>query len=124
MHALRTCLLLFLVPAATAACDGFQTGKEDPPATTIITAFANPDTVAVGEQTKLTVIIRDSLKTGFRYDWHGIVGVPRTEVPFYIWTVDAEPGSYVLAVQVSRPGYTAVGRNIPITVAKPASPGD
>ena len=71
--------LTLLFPAlalalAAAACDssGFSTTPPGPgpaPQTRVLSLTLDPDTVAVGDTTLISVVIEDSLDTHFRYEW-------------------------------------------------------
>ena len=111
-------LLFSFVILATIGlgCDIHNSGGEDPLATEIVDAYAEPDTVQTGGTTRLSVIISDSLDSGFRYEWGGFRRRVYTFENHYEWTVDVQPGPYDLWVLVDRPGYTSVGKHFELLV--------
>ena len=122
MKPMRFPLFLLVVSSVMTACDIdlVGSGKPDPPATQILKAYADPDTVAVGAMTTLHAVIRDSTESGFQFIWGGIglpLGVPPvTTMPQYTWTVDSPPGRYKLAVHVDRTGYSTITKGFYVTV--------
>jgi hypothetical protein len=111
-------LLVFVVSSGMTACDVdlVGSGKPNPPATQILKAYADPDTVAVGEMTTLYVVIRDSTESGFDFSWRGFGSVVHTTLPQYTWTVDIPPGRYKLAVHVDRAGFQTAGKAFYVVV--------
>jgi len=60
--------------------------EEIPPQTEILRIDVDPNPVALGDTTRVTVVIRDSLDTRFRYTWHPgpwfrVVGAPLGQPP-------------------------------------------
>lgn len=70
---LQILLSVFLL-LGFASCDlGLPTGGSDPsdplPATEIIDVLVNPNPVRVGEITRITAIVKDSLRADLIYEW-------------------------------------------------------
>ncbi len=74
--------------------------KEIPPQTEILRIDVDPNPVALGDTTRVTVVIRDSLDTRFKYSWSpapcfSVVGAPIPPV--------TDTNSVLLAVITSIP---------------------
>jgi len=128
MSYLRVLQVLLILSITIGGCD-FNNGKDDPPVTQILDAYANPDTVAVGDITTLSVVVRDSTKSGLVYEWD-IPGFDEVTVdPRYDWVAEVAPGTYRITVEVFLPGFTSVWKHFFVTVipddaaSKPAPPG-
>ena len=93
----------FLIPAVLllAACDvgveAIPPREPSPPQTRVVRLTLDPDTVAVGDTTLITVVIEDSLDARFRYEW----GMPRESMLPVVGRLDG-PHVRVIAPRTSQ----------------------
>lgn len=93
-------LLCLSLGACSYADDPGPRGVAD-----IVRVDQDPDTVRVGGQMRLHMVVIDSLDTTLRYRWTmsaGLSGAGRT----YVWTAPDTPGTYFHYAAVSGPFET------------------
>ncbi len=109
--------------------------EEIPPQTEILAVKVDPNPVALGDTTRVTVVIRDSLDTRFRYTWatapgFQVVGAPQrqsqiTDTNRVLLAVVADvPRTYRVNVFVDNgtfPEAQKVQRGFDITVVEPGT---
>ncbi len=109
--------------------------EEIPPQTEILRIDVDLNPVALGDTTRVTVVIRDSLDTRFRYTWHPgpwfrVVGAPLGQPPVtdtnrVLLAVIADvPRTYRVNVFVDNgtfPEAQKVQRGFDITVVEPGT---
>jgi len=101
MYTMRICILLFLSITFTS-CWETHPDRDRPVGfvTEILRVEAVPNPVAVGDTLWLKCVIKDSLKTGFKYSWFNGVGRVYTDVPNLKLIIDHAPGKYDFIVKV------------------------
>jgi hypothetical protein len=100
-------IAVVLIATLVAGCDFSPGGGENPPVfqTEILEVRVEPNPVAVGDTTTLTVIIEDSLDTSFRFSWFIPGPDTTTEINQLLWIADIDPGTHSAVVSADNGNY-------------------
>lgn len=92
-------------------------------ATVIEHLLIDPNPVSAGDTAKITCVIRDSLETGFDYNWtlsnaSNLSDIFNTETCETEWIAPDLSRIYNHSLRVNRVGYRAVTKEFSITVTE------
>ncbi|MFK7846633.1 MAG: hypothetical protein AB8G77_15135 [Rhodothermales bacterium] len=81
----------------------------------------SPNPVAIGGEAEIRCAIRDSLASGFNFDWtlsnaSTLPDLFDTDSCEAKWTAPSSPGEYEHRLMISRVGYRAITHEFTITV--------
>ena len=105
-----------------AGCDALGDDNEmEGIATVIMDILADPNPVSVADTTHIQCVYRDSLESGFTFDWALSDGIGRrdlldTETCEVDWVAPAIAGDYKHELDISRSGYRTVRQEFTVTV--------